>query len=388
MSLSYADMNLSIFGRLILLMGLILSSSYACQTPPQVDDPLETMIETFKSQNWTEASAYFDDDSKLEAFPLYQAMINGSTWIDLVRVRSLDHHLLFEVDLRASNGEQTRLRYAFWGQDLRKSDMSKNLINTDGLLTGWSKPYSVEISSIDLSNLDLPPRFSSTTYRSIGSHRKEARMAAQSLGVIGAQGSGALESGWVGQFEFNAIRLNNRSKRRGKTCKRAKLNWNKYLLVLNNNLHQKCMRPLLFAAQRVRYLDTDFLSDRVDVSKGRGGQAIRHKQDQHRLNHFLDTISKHPKQVSAKTKNQDDQLDQIYPSENGVSFNGRVTVEQSLEFKPKQRPAPRLIETIIIAPPLTQCIQKITESWSRDFLVQDACQYTINIQFSVVKSSP
>jgi hypothetical protein len=388
MSLGYADMNLGRFCRFLLLIAIILSSSYACQTPPSVDDPLETMIETFKSQNWTEASAYFDDDSKLEAFPLYQAMINGSTWIDLVRVRSLDHHLLFEVDLRASTTEQSRLRYTFWGQDPRKSDMSKSLINTEGLLTGWSQPYSVEISSIDLSNLDLPTRFSSTSYRIIGSHRKDARMAAQSLGVIGAQGSGAVESGWIGQFEFNAIHLNNRSKRRRKTCKRAKLNWNKYLMVLNNNLHQKCMRPLLFAAQRVRYLNTDFLSDRIDVSKGRGGQAIRQKQDQQRLNHFLDTFNNHPNQASEDTKDQDDQLNQITLSENGVSFNGRVTVEQSLEFKPKQRPAPRLIETIIIAPPLTQCIQKVTESWSRDFLVQDACQYTINIQFSVVKSSP
>ena len=60
-----------------------------------------------------------------------------------------------------------------------------------------------------------------------------------------------------------------------------------------------------------------------------------------------------------------------------------MNLSQSLSFKAQDRMPPQITEAMIIAPPLTKCIQKITADWSKKSLPQEPCQYEIAIHFTV-----
>ena len=368
----------------VFIMLLCLCIHHGCHTRTPTEQPLDNLINTLKGENISDIQKFFVNPADAHSFPLYKALKEGSSWLGLMQVQSLDHHLIFDIDLRSPPPDEHRQRYTFWGRAPQFQAMTKDSVDQSGFITGWSNPHTISTDESTFSHLNLPNRFASTAYRMISAHREQTKIKSQALGVIGKEGSGALESGWTGSFELHSTRLKKMS-RRHRSCQKVRKNWPKYLSVLQNNLSAQCLKPLLFAAQRHRYIDLSLLSDRIDVSQGRGGQKIRAKQDQKILKKFL--TADHSQSKSEHEVADELQFD-LSNSVNGVAFNGRITLQQSLEFAPQQRISPTMIEAMVVAPPLTQCVQSVTDRWSSDFLKQDTCQYTLSILFSVSESNP
>ena len=162
-------------------------------------------------------------------------------------------------------------------------------------------------------------------------------------------------------------------------------------------MNTTCLNELLFAAQRARYINPSASMPRVAISQKRGGKNIRDEQDKKRLQRFL-AIAKQdsdlrsaqsrsfasstpisPTYLSADKRN----LATLHQKENGIDFTGNMNLSQSLSFKAQDRMPPQITEAMIIAPPLTQCIRKVTADWSKKSLPQEPCQYEIAIHFTV-----
>lgn len=372
-----ADLRLIV--QILMLSILFLS----CEHEAQPNDSVQDLLSSLETQDWPKAQAFFTPEFPLNQFPLYLALKQGDSWRGLSQIEYIDHHIILHVDLKHLNQSHT---YVFWLNHSKYSEYAKGDQGERPVIQGWLKAQDPQAQSVL-----LPTRFTSSSYRLLGQHQQQAQVASTALGILGADGSGALETGWQGRFELRKSRLlakrlnavKGKRKIKRKVCRNQRT-WSKFLKVLDNNLNQNCMSELLFAAQRARYIDLSALKERIDRSHGRGGQTIRAQQDQERLERFLAIArSDHPSDfMPTVSKSMQDEIEE-QPKENGVRFNGKLSLSQSLTFAAQDRMRPEITEAMIIAPPLTQCIQQITENWSRDFLSAESCDYQLSVYFTV-----
>ena len=396
------------------MIGLVFLT--ACEShDPQVDK-IEQLIRSLQAKDWPKAQSYFSEQFPLNDFPLYKALQRGSAWRNLVKIQYIDHHVIIHVDLdsnqepmsqkvsrshkqrvESSEPSPTVTQFVFWLNQPKYLEYAKGDLSTLTQIKGWLNPQIIKRGQN--SEILLPTRFSNTSYRILAQHKREAQIASEALGVIGKDNSGILESGWFGQFEIRHSQLSKRNKKNKKliACRRNQRAWSKYLKVLSYNLNQSCTNELLFAAQRARYIELSLLQTRVDCSQQRGGKEIRDQQDEQKLKRFLKVASQKldsklsqsssltskpnfsgVKQLSSETK-----LSNLKQKDNGVTFNGKLSLKQSLAFKAHDRMPPQITEAMIIAPPLTQCIKQTVAQWSKDFLVQETCQYSLAVYFTV-----
>ena len=396
----------------LLMIGLFFSP--ACSPSKSPNDQIQNLISALQSQEWPKAQIHFSEQYPLTDFPLYQALQQGSTWRSLSKVQYIDHHIIIYIDLnqfdspqsqtrRADRGSEKQdrmtssriMRFVFWLNQPKYAEYTKEEQSEIAIVKGWLNPQRIEHGQTDQTL--LPTRFTNTSYRILAQHQKQAQVASIALGIIGAENSGIIEDGWYGQFELRHPRLFFKQKSKTTRCRRNHKNWNKNLERLNQDLNSTCLNELLFAAQRARYINPSTSMPRVAISQKRGGKNIRDEQDKKRLQRFL-AIAKQdsdlrptqsrsfasspsisPTYLSADKRN----LTTLQQKENGIDFTGNMNLSQSLSFKAQDRMPPQITEAMIIAPPLTKCIQKITADWSKKSLPQEPCQYEIAIHFTV-----
>jgi len=396
-----------------------------CQSPPS--DHVGNLIKAIKDQRWEHLEGRYLSVEQLNSFPLKSALDRGAQWVGVTRIRKLEQYLLFDIDLKEADLskdpnltshqiksttleklpsssdldqepfphkanlkplhiEQTQPyqsinRYHFWvtaprppirgdnAQIVNSQTFSgppiKGELATLGKIAGWSVPQPVTSTSITISDIQAPSRFTARSYRTLSGHERVLRHSQEQLGVIGLKGSGAIEPGWRGHFQLLKPRWTSIDSKR-KRCQRALMAWKRSTSRLMTILNQSCHRVLLQTAQRTRYFKGNLHQPQVDVTRDGGGRNVRIEQEQ------LSTSS----QSSREMQNN-----------NGVSFNGRISLRQSLDFKAQLRPTPSISEAMIIAPPLTQCLQQEVQRWSAEVLPRSACEIEFTIHFKVLPQS-
>ncbi|MAD60576.1 MAG: hypothetical protein CMH49_03540 [Myxococcales bacterium] len=411
-SLSFGQSKLFRLLTYLLILGLFSSS--ACAPSKSPDDQIQNLITALQSQEWSKAQIHFSEQFPLTDFPLYQALQQGNTWRSLSKVQYIDHHIIVYIDLnqydppqsptlKPNQGSEKQdrmtssqiMRFVFWLNQPKYAEYTKAEQSKLAMIKGWLSPQGIQLGQTDQTL--LPTRFTNTSYRILAQHQKQAQVASIALGVIGAENSGIIEEGWYGQFELRHPRLYSKQKSKTTQCRRNQKKWDKNLERLNQGLNTTCLNELLFAAQRARYVNPSVSMPRVAISQQEGGKSIRDEQDKKRLQKFLAVAEQDsevrpsqsrsfassapisPNDLSAKKR----ALVTRQQKENGIDFTGSMNLFQSLSFKAQDRMPPQITEAMIIAPPLTQCIRKITASWSKKSLLQEPCQYEIAIHFTV-----
>ena len=368
------------------LTALAILVTLSCDPPKRTDD-LSDLMRAIRTQDWMHVKSHLAESVTLEEAPFYQAMKRGAEWHRLVRIRRIDHHLLVEVELMLGSQDESVKntgtairRYMFWVTEPNTYD-EHGPERAIGKLVGWMDPIPSEGEFVELTEISAPMRFATTSYRELSSHQDQSRLADFTLGVIGKEGSGAVESGWRGEIRLLNLDFTPIDSKSAQLCKKLKSDTVKRVEVLKHNLNQSCEVPLLLAAQRARYVNLNKIFDKVDVSKGGGGQEIRRSQDQELIDRFLKADQEPGKGDKSQSLDDLKTLGKQLPL-----YNGTLKFYQSLELSPEQRLAPELKEAILISPPLVSCIKGIIIRWSKDFLKRSPCRYQAMVHVKVEES--
>lgn len=352
----------------ILLKGVLSAFLMGCgDTPPPKESA--SLIDLLEARDWGAVSSFFKSTQALDEFPLKMALVEGAQWAGLRRIRRLDDHLIFEVDLLSTKELQSRSRYLFWVSTPQSQAHMKGEQSRAGLVLGWSPPVVVSRSEVSQLDLTVPLRFGLMSYRELTGHRETQNTARTVLGILGKEGGGASDSEWTIDFKFHHFEFNSLEKKKKNECKRPLNLWNKLSPMLLQSLRERCAPSLRFAAQRAM-LNPQVATPQVVLGGEGGGSALRQAQDQALLARF-DTSSP-----------QDDPMKSVELGSNGVTFNGRVTLQQSLEWSGDTRIVPAVTEAIVIAPNLIQCLQSTTHEWSKSFLPTTPCEFKISYYFA------
>ena len=70
----------------------------ACSPSKEVDD-VAVLVKAIKNQDWQRLNDRFGGSLRLEDFSVYRAMREGARWRRLARIRRVDHHLIFDLEL-------------------------------------------------------------------------------------------------------------------------------------------------------------------------------------------------------------------------------------------------------------------------------------------------
>ena len=384
----------------ILTLLSFFSGLCSCSEERSVDQ-MGRLIEALRTQQWEVVQDYMNDQLAWTSFPLYKALKSGDKWVRLARVRTLDHHILFEIDLKqsdSSSSESRVSRHLFWATTSGYGQNSTGGVAQIGEIVGWSDPVEVSMTTrkeIPLTDLNAPSRFSATSYRELSNHQPQSSLAQLNLGVIGQKGSGSIESGWRASLSVSQAKVQTTEGKRSKRCNRLQNRWTKRLQVLKNALQERCQSSLLYAAQRSRYLTSNQLRQRVDVSRGRGGRSIREQQDKELVKKFqnadqktsIDPLSDQKERVAEYNEGvAEHNKDERNKLTNGLEFSGYLRLSQDLMLSPEDRSAPRVSEAMIISPDLTTCVTSVTKRWSSNFLPQSPCRYQLSIDVEVNQS--
>ena len=104
---------------LTLVCSLNMTACDKAEGPPP--DPLMTVLSAVERGAWQLIADHFSDEHPLSDFPLKKATDAGGIIDGVKRIREMDRHLIFDVDLRAkedaqgAQGSVKRLtRYSFW----------------------------------------------------------------------------------------------------------------------------------------------------------------------------------------------------------------------------------------------------------------------------------
>ena len=366
---------LAILIRWCTLCSLTLICPLGCQSPPP--DHIGDLLELLEGQRWAEIESRYLNADQLSTFPLKRSLERGYTWIRVTQIRKIGQQFIFAVDLKAPTSQRQEgtselvdsaeissersespssvERHIFWvnapqprlqgdsdlahkSQTFRGSPLEGEL-GPLGLIAGWTPPRRVHSSSVDdLSQ--LPARFSVQSYRVMRGHEPALRNARAMLGVIDSQGSGTIEPGWRGTFNTLDTHWHSTdTKHRG--CQRPKKRSKHLITQLDVRLSSHCLQPLLRAAQRQRYTQSFSHQPDIDIGDG-GGRELRVSSTQ-----TIDSESYPAPQLDPK-----------------AMFNGRISLRQSLGLAASLRPLATITEAIIIAPALTQCIQREVKQWA------------------------
>ena len=339
-----------------------------CQDPPP--DPSGDLLRALESQDWERLEGRLMSAEQVSVFPLRLALSRGARWRGLARMRRLDSHILFEIDLEMN---ERLSRYAFWVEapqpPIRSTSatraqnqsfsgaIAQGELSSLGQLTGWSEPYIVERHATFMAASVTPARFAIPTYREPRGHYDYARTSRVQLGVIDLKRGDVLEKGWAGDFSTYSlsVRAPEQSAHAGRAARRCS-RIEKIAIArqarLTASLNTRCQGQLLLAAQRARYLSASNIQPHIDVTHGQhGGRHIREAQEG--LIH-------------------DDQ----------PRFNGRITLDVGL----KHATSPQVKESMIIAPSLTQCINEVLSVWSNR-LKRAECELTATFNFSAQRAT-
>ena len=349
---------------------LLVSFTLSCGTDPSpTSDSL--LLNALKTQNWDTARQFFKSSQAFEEFPLINALKQQATWAGVKRVREMDRHLIFEVDLTQQTLSPPQLRYVFWmtAPPILSIDESTGPQPPEKVI-GWADPYPVELTHIDPRDIRAPRRFSATSYRELNGHRSSLKRSQYPLGILGDESEGLIEDGWAGHFSILSVDWIANTRKRKLACRKPQSRWSKVSHQLANLLHHSCNRPLRFAAQRARKVQKLIKRPLVEFKGEGGGNDIRREQEEKVTNGF------NPQTLSDSSIAVTQQM-------NGVDFNGRITLRQTLEDIEERR-IPRITEAISIAPSLTRCVQRVLQEQSKKYLPKSRCDLKLTLYFEVI----
>jgi len=312
----------------------LLSAVSACNpavTPPP-QDPMMQLLSSVERGRWGAISQHFSSEHPLADFPLKLALDGGASIDGVKRMRLMDRHLIFDVDVRSAREEgggegrgrdaSDLKRFTFWFEVKQAERIASEPTPpmSIGELKGWLPGAAVREPLIKLSDINTPPRFSATSFRGVPELKSIAVFDADQLDLKGW-------SATMIKLEPELRPL----KRRG--CRKVNVRVSRP--VLEKEI-RSCSPLLAREAQRAHLL---------------GAMTIR-----------------------------DDAA--IHDQERG-SFAGRLSLRLPLDFEPRMRPSPELVEAMIVGEEFTDCIQQKVSAWSRDYIPRAACELNLPMLFKV-----
>lgn len=318
--------------RLSLMMTFCVLQIACSKVDAPPPDPLMRVLSAVERGAWHVIADHFSEDLSLENFPLKKAVDEGFVIDGVKRIRMMDRHLLFDVDVRGVKEEEVEgarsinsrdfTRYSFWLEVTTPERMPSEPLPTLklGKIKGWSKGRLVSTPLIEMSDIQTPSRFSATSFRGVPELQSLAVFEADNLDL----------KGWSATM----IKLEPEMKpleRHG--CRRVNVRVSR--AVLENEI-KSCSPLLAREAQRAHLMGA--MTIKGDVA--------------------------------------------LHDQERG-SFAGSLTLKLPLDFDARVRPDPELIEAMIVGKEFTECVQQKVSQWSKDYLPQAACELQLPMLFKV-----
>lgn len=313
-----------------LAVSLCLSACSQVKAPPA--DPLMTLLSAIERGSWQLIADHFSEEQPLSDFPLKLATEEGGVIDGVKRVRVMDRHLIFDVDVRSKGAEggeggrarsaQGLTRYSFWVELTTPERMHSEPppAISIGKVQGWSSGRLISAPLIEMGDIHTPPRFSATSFRGVPELQSLAVFDADNLDL----------KGWSATM----IKLEPELKPLKRSgCRRVNVRVSR--AVLEKEI--KACSPLLAReAQRAHLMGAITIK----------GDVALHDQDR-------------------------------------GSFAGSLTLNLPLDFDVRTRPEPELTEAMILGEEFTGCVKAKVNQWSKDYLPRAACELTLPMLFKV-----
>ena len=188
----------------------------ACQkvTPPTIEqDAIAQLLSAMRQQKWEGLEKQFLYPEHIKKFPLKKALAHKEKWLQLRRIRSMDQHLIFDIDTTSVKDKKSCQRYTFWAKINKMytdetTQVEESFAISQIKIVDWSPAKPCYDQAIELDEIEAPTRFSATSFRGV------SKVA--SLGVLSHVNQTQVTDQWdIEQTQFTMSKNRLKPSRRG-----------------------------------------------------------------------------------------------------------------------------------------------------------------------------